>query len=146
MNNMNGKIIKGIGGFYYVKTAENTIYECRARGVFRKDNIKPYIGDDVEIETVNGKGNVVKIFPRRSMLIRPPVANIDILAVVAAAASPKPNPFLIDKLLVNAEINGIEPIICINKTDLASAAELEEIYSKTGYKIITMSAVQEIGM
>ena len=56
---MNGKIIKGIGGFYYVKTAENTIYECRARGVFRKDNIKPYIGDDVEIETVNGKGNVV---------------------------------------------------------------------------------------
>ena len=146
MNNMNGKIIKGIGGFYYVKTAENTIYECRARGVFRKDNIKPYIGDDVEIETVNGKGNVVKIFPRRSMLIRPPVANIDILAVVAAAASPKPNPFLIDKLLVNAEINGIEPIICINKTDLASAAELEEIYSKTGYKIITMSAGQESGM
>lgn len=145
MNSMKGKIIKGIGGFYYVKTADDKIYECRARGIFRKDNIKPYIGDDVEIETENEKGNVVKIFPRRSLLVRPPVANIDILAVVAAAASPDPNPFLIDKLLVNAEINGIEPIICINKTDIASPHELREIYSKTGYKLIAMSAEDEDG-
>lgn len=140
MTDMNGKIIKGIGGFYYVKTDGGEVFECKARGIFRKDNIKPYIGDDVEIEVQNGKGSIVKIFPRRSVLIRPPVANIDILCVVAAAASPAPSPLLIDKLLINAEINGIKPIICINKTDVKSAEELEEIYQKTGYTVLSMSA------
>lgn len=143
MIEMNGKIIKGIGGFYYVKTADGEVFECKARGIFRKDNIKPYIGDDVEIEVENGKGSIVKIFPRHSVLIRPPVANIDILAVVAAAASPAPSLLLIDKLLINAEINGIKPLICINKTDVKSAEELEEIYKKTGYTVLSMSAVGE---
>lgn len=146
MIDMTGKIIKGIGGFYYVKTADGKIYECRARGVFRKDKIKPYIGDNVEIEAENGKGSIVKIFPRHSVLIRPPVANIDILAVVAAAAAPEPSPLLLDKLLINAEINGITPIICINKTDVESGSKLNEIYKTTGYPIIHMCAAEGGGI
>ena len=121
---MKGIITKGIGGFYYVKAADNNVYECKARGVFRNEHIIPVIGDDVEIEVKNSKGALTKIFPRRNRLIRPSVANIDILVLVAAAASPDPNMLLIDKMLVNAHINGIEPIVCINKTDLSDGAEI----------------------
>lgn len=142
---MNGKIIKGIGGFYYVKAADNTIYECKARGVFRKDNIKPCIGDLVEISLENGRGNIEKIHPRSSHLIRPPVANIDVLVIVAAAAEPEPNVFLIDKLLVNAEESGISPVVCINKTDIKSDARLREIYEKAGYPVISVCAREENG-
>lgn len=145
MIDMQGKIIKGIGGFYYVKAADNTVYECKARGIFRKDNIKPYIGDEVEISVENGKGSIDRIYPRKSELIRPPVANIDILVIVAAAADPEPNIFLIDKLLVNAEESGIKPIICVNKTDVKSGAELRKIYEKAGYDVVTVSAATEDG-
>ena len=100
---MDGIIIKGIGGFYYVKVSDGTVYECKARGIFRKENVKPYIGDRVEISVQNGKGSIDKIHPRHSYLIRPPVANIDTLVIVAASAAPDPNVFLIDKLLVNCE-------------------------------------------
>lgn len=142
---MNGKIIKGIGGFYYIKASDGTVYECKARGVFRKDNIKPIIGDKVEISVENGKGSIEKIFPRKSVLVRPPVANIDTLVIVAAAANPDPNLFLIDKLLVNAEINGITPIICINKSDISSAETLRGIYKNTGYTVLATSAAKDEG-
>lgn len=142
MADMNGKIIKGIGGFYYVKVSGSEIYECKARGIFRKDGIKPCIGDDVEIDVKSGKGNVIKIFPRRNQLVRPPVANIDILVIVAAAADPEPNLFLIDKLLVNAEICGITPIILVNKTDLSDGKELRQIYKNTGYTLLSFSAAE----
>lgn len=137
---MRGKIIKGIGGFYYVKTADDTIFECKARGVFRKENIKPCIGDDVEISVENGKGSIDVILPRKTQLIRPPVANIDILVIVVASKDPEPNIFLIDKLLVNAEQSGIKPIICINKTDVKSGNEIKEIYEKAGYSVLLVSA------
>ncbi len=137
---MRGKIIKGIGGFYYVKTADNTVYECKARGIFRKDNIKPCIGDEVEILADGEKGSIENIYPRRTELIRPSVSNIDVLVIVVAAKDPEPNIFLIDKLLVNAEKSGIIPIICINKTDAASGDELLDIYQKAGYEVICVSA------
>lgn len=136
---MIGRIIKGIGGFYYVK-AEGAVYECKARGAFRKMRITPTIGDNVEIEVKNGKGAITAIEPRSTQLLRPAVANVDTLMLVMAAAAPAPNLFLADKMLVNAELNGIEPVICVNKTDLASGGELREIYEKAGYRVIMASA------
>ena len=82
---INGRIIKGIGGFYYVKAADNVVYECKARGIFRKDSIKPAIGDFVDITVENGKGSIEKIYERSSYLIRPTVANIDVLVIVVAS-------------------------------------------------------------
>ena len=143
---MEGIIIKGIGGFYYVKAADGNVYECKARGIFRNEKIIPVIGDNVRIETDGAKGAVTDIFPRRTQLVRPSVANIDMLVLVAAAASPDPNLFLIDKMLINAQINGIQPIICINKTDLTEGTELADIYTNAGYKVISVCAKENIGI
>lgn len=136
---MTGRIIKGIGGFYYVK-ADDAVYECKARGVFRKQKIIPTIGDFVEIEVKNGKGSIVGINERTTQLLRPAVANVDTLMLVMAAASPAPNLLLADKMIVNAEINGIKPVLCINKTDLADGNSLADIYKSAGYDVIIMSA------
>lgn len=140
---IDGRIIKGIGGFYYVKTADNTVYECKARGIFRKESIKPAIGDFVDIEVAGDKGSIEKIYPRTSYLIRPTVANIDTLVIVVAAAEPEPNILLIDKLLVNSENVGIKPVILINKTDVKSGEELKEIYEKAGYPVVLTSATEK---
>ncbi|MBQ7751921.1 MAG: ribosome small subunit-dependent GTPase A [Clostridia bacterium] len=140
---MIGKIIKGIGGFYYVKTSDGTIIECRARGIFRNQKEKPYIGDDVEISVNGESGSVERILKRRNLLIRPPVANIDAVVIVIAAKDPEPNTMLTDKLILTAEIAGIEPIICINKSDLKQDAKLLETYQKAGYKAIAVSAKNE---
>lgn len=137
---MKGKIYKGIGGFYYIMTEELGEVECRARGRFRKEHIIPMIGDDVEIEVKNGKGCICGIYPRRCVLLRPAVANIDTVVIVAAAKSPDPNTAVIDKMLINAEINGIEPIVCINKSDLADTCRLTELYGAIGYKTAAVSA------
>jgi len=139
---MTGIIIKGIGGFYYVE-ADNAVYECKARGIFRKKRITPAIGDRVEIEVKNGKGSIVEIGDRKTQLIRPAVANVDALMLVIAAASPDPNLFLADKMLVNAEVNGIRPMICINKTDLADGTELRGIYERAGYRVVCVSAERD---
>ena len=138
---MKGIIIKGIGGFYYVKTADGSMYECKARGVFRKNGIKPTVGDDVEIED----GSIIKIYDRRSYLIRPSVANIDNLVIVISAANPSPDLMLTDKLTVAAHWSGITPIICINKTDLANATDIADIYKTAGYTVIMTSAAEMIG-
>lgn len=144
---MKGIIVKGIGGFYYVRTAEGAEYECRARGIFRKEHITPMIGDRVEIEeSGGGRGSVVKIYERRSSLVRPPVANVDTMILVAAAAEPDPNIFLIDKMLVNAEIAGIQPVICINKSDIACREDIEKIYKTAGYSVIVASAEEGEGI
>lgn len=142
---MKGTIIKGIGGFYYVKASRN-VYECKARGLFRKKRITPMIGDRVEIETNGDKGSIVDIFDRTSYLVRPPVANIDTMLLVIAAASPEPNLFLIDKMLVNAEINNIQPALCINKTDLKNREDIKEIYKNAGYKLFFVSAEKNEGV
>ena len=141
---MKGTIIKGIGGFYYVKASDN-VYECKARGVFRKHRITPTIGDVVEIETSGEKGSIVDILERRSYLVRPPVANIDTMLLVVAAAAPEPSLFLIDKMLVNAEINNIHPVLCINKTDLEKRNDIKKLYENAGYEVFCVSAEKNKG-
>lgn len=135
----NGIITKGIGGFYYV-LCEDGVYECKARGVFRKEKITPTVGDKVVIEVKNGKGSIVEILPRKNSLIRPAVSNVDTLVIVTAAASPSPNLMLIDKMLVHAEKSGIKPVICINKTDLADRSDIVDIYTKAGYEVLSVCA------
>lgn len=143
---LQGRIIKGIGGFYYIKADDGITYECKARGLFRKERIKPVIGDMVEIETKNGQGNIIKIYERKNELIRPAVSNTDILAVVIAAKDPVPDLFVCDKLIISAEARNIEPVICINKTDIASGESIREIYKNTGYKIFEISAAKKCGI
>lgn len=138
---LQGIIFKGIGGFYYIKAENGLVYECKARGIFRKEKIKPMIGDRVEIEIIDDThGNIEKIMERKSQLIRPPVSNIDLLVVVVATMNPNPDFYFIDKLLVMAEARGIKPAICINKTDISSADEIIEIYKNTNYPIFEASA------
>lgn len=145
MKLLQGVIIKGIGGFYYVRAEDKHIYECRARGIFRKENIKPIIGDRVEINTIDeGHGNIDRILPRTNSLIRPSVANIDALVIVLAAKNPDPDFYLTDKLILMAEIKGITPALCINKTDLESAGRIKNAYKNTGYHIFEASAVNNI--
>ncbi len=136
-----GIIVKGIGGFYYVKTKNGEIIECRARGVFRKNGITPLVGDRASVsDDGNGGLALAEIFPRKNSLVRPAVANVDCVVIVAAAASPAPDTVLLDKMTVSAEFRGIEPIICINKSDLADTGRLERIYAKTGYRVVVTSA------
>ena len=136
-----GIIVKGIGGFYYVKTENGEIIECRARGVFRKNGITPLVGDRASVsDDGNGGLTLAEIFPRKNSLVRPAVANVDCVVIVAAAASPAPDTVLLDKMTVSAEFRGIEPIICINKSDLADTGRLERIYAKTGYRVVVTSA------
>lgn len=149
---MIGKIMKGIAGFYYVGVVESGVYECKAKGIFRKDKIKPLVGDDVEIEVLNEEeklGNIVKILPRRSELIRPAVANIDQALVIFAAREPKPNLSLLDRFLVIMEKQDIPVIICFNKQDLCDEEEvgrLKEIYEACGYPVVLASAKQGEGI
>lgn len=144
---MTGKIIKGVGGFYYVHDKVSKVYECRARGVFRNLGIKPLVGDDVEIEILSGtEGNVTKILPRKNALIRPAVANIDQAMVVFAAADPKPNRNLLDRFLVTMGYQGVPVVLCINKADLdqeEQARKLAEIYEKAGYEVLLISALHD---
>lgn len=128
---MKGIIIKGIAGFYYVKT-EGQIYQCKARGIFKKDGITPYVGDEVVIEkTDEGEAVVNEILPRKNSFIRPPIANVDCFVIVVAAARPDPNPDIIDKFLVMAEKSRTDIILCVNKIDLVTdekRREIEDIY------------------
>ena len=142
---MRGRINKGIGGFYYV-AVDDEIIECKARGKFRKEHITPIIGDEVEIEVKNGKGAITKIYERKNSLIRPAVANIDVIVVVVASKDPDPATFVTDKMLDNAEINGIPSIVCINKSDLANTSELYDIYTCAGYKTVCVSALENNGL
>ncbi len=143
---LNGTIIKGIGGFYYVETAKG-IYECKAKGKFRKEKISPIVGDKVLITVREDKENTVdEIFERKNRLIRPPVANIDKLLIVVSASKPAPNYLVIDKMTVLAEKNNITPVIVITKTDLADCSELYETYRSTGYNVYLYSDVNDTSM
>ena len=149
---MQGKIIKGIAGFYYVHVVEFGVYECKAKGVFRKEKIKPLVGDNVEIEVLDEsekKGNIVKILPRQNELIRPAVANIDQALVVFAITKPNPHFNLLDRFLVMMESKEIPVVLCFNKEDIATdpqIKELEEIYETCGYPMVFVSAKEERGI
>lgn len=149
---LHGKIIKGIAGFYYVHVAGKGIYECKAKGVFRKNKEKPLVGDDVEIVILNEKeknGNISAILPRKNDLIRPAVANVDQALVIFAANQPKPNFNLLDRFLLMMEQKGIPTAICFNKVDLVTENEQEElkkIYDSTGHTILFVSAAKKQGL
>lgn len=145
---MKGKIIKGIGGFYYVKTSDGLI-ECKARGKFRHKDMKPMVGDDVEIEVSNGKGVIEEIFERKSELIRPTVANVTQAFVVFAVKNPDINFDLLNRFLILCEHNNIEAIVCLNKVDLVSEEEREAIKQKIvdiGYEVLYINAKKGIGV
>lgn len=158
---MTGKIIKGIAGFYYIYISsadENVctpyegVYECKAKGIFRNEGVKPLVGDNVEIEILdeaNKKGNIVKILERKNSLIRPAVANVDQALVIFAAAKPTPNLNLLDRFLISMEMSKVESIICFNKTDVADedyVNHLRDIYFSCGYKVICTSTVDGSGV
>ncbi|MEG2669686.1 MAG: ribosome small subunit-dependent GTPase A [Oscillospiraceae bacterium] len=144
---LDGRIIKGIGGFYYVDT-ECGVFECRARGIFRHENMKPLVGDIVKI-TANMeslKGSLDTIEPRENCLLRPHVANVTQMATVIATTNPKPNLVVVDKLIASAEYANIIPLICINKMDLDGATELVKIYSESGFEVVELSAEKGINI
>ena len=146
---MQGKIIKGIAGFYYVHVAGSGLYECKAKGIFRKEKMKPLVGDVVEIDVLDEtekKGNIVHLLPRQNELIRPAVSNIDQALVVFAVTKPKPHFNLLDRFLIMMETKNIPVILCFNKKDLAEEEEiraLREIYETCGYEIVFTSARNE---
>ncbi|MEI3219337.1 MAG: ribosome small subunit-dependent GTPase A [Lachnoclostridium sp.] len=146
---MQGKIVKGIAGFYYVHVVESGVYECKAKGVFRKDGQKPLVGDNVEIDVLEEEektGNIIKILPRKNELIRPAVANVDQALVVFAVTKPKPHFNLLDRFLIMMESKKVPVILCFNKKDIAGnpqIQELREIYENCGYPIVFASARKE---
>lgn len=149
---MQGKIIKGIAGFYYIYAEDGNIYECKAKGIFRKDNFKPLVGDNVEITVLNEEekeGSVTSILPRRNSLIRPAVANVDQAFLIFAMENPKPNFLLLDRFLIMMEQQGIPVVICFNKKDVGEKKEMEklyEIYTGCGYRVVLSSTYEGEGM
>lgn len=142
MQELEGVIVKGIGGFYYVETAKGLI-ECRARGVFRKRKITPLIGDRVTIdENQDGTGYVTEIKDRETEFFRPPVANVSQCVVVFAMKNPDPNLWLVDRFILLAESQNVNIVICITKVDLETAeevAKLKMIYEKAGFRVILIN-------
>ena len=142
---MQGKIIKGIAGFYYIYAENDEIYECKAKGIFRKDKQKPLVGDNVEIEVLDEQekeGSVTAILPRKNSLIRPAVANVDQAFVIFAMENPKPNFMLLDRFLIMMEKENVPAVICFNKKDLAKQEELELLYET--YKSCGYDEIREI--
>lgn len=145
---MEGKIIKGIGGFYYVKTKEGII-ECKAKGKFRHKSLKPMVGDNVKIQVDRGKGVIEDIHERESELIRPTVSNVTLAFVVFAVKNPDINFDLLNRFLILCETNNIEAIVCLNKIDLVSDEErmkISDIIDDIGYEVLYINAREEEGI
>ena len=147
-----GRILKGISGFYYVYVVESGIYECKAKGAFRKENVKPLVGDEVRIQVISEeemKGNVEEILPRSMELSRPTVANVDQSLVIFSVKEPQINLRLLDSFLVNMEEKHLPTVICFNKAELATEEEKEELkktYESAGYTVIFSSMKKEYGL
>ena len=149
---MRGRILKGIAGFYYVETRDLKVYECKAKGIFRRSGIKPIVGDNVEIEIIdeeNRQGNLTDILPRKNCLYRPPVANVDQAVILFAIVKPDPNYNLLDRFLIMMRQQNLPVIICFNKQDIATKDEQKELhdaYEKCGYKVLFVSVKEERGL
>lgn len=149
---MQGKIVKGIAGFYYVHTEGIRVYECKAKGIFRNQKIKPLVGDNVEIEIldeIKRTGNIEKILPRANTLIRPAVSNINQALVVFAAAKPEPNFNLLDRFLIAMSQRNVETVICFNKIDTVTdekTENLEQIYKNSGSRVLCISVQEKNGV
>lgn len=135
----NGRIVKALSGFYYVRT-EETIIECRARGIFRKERVTPLVGDAVEISIERGKGMIEKIEPRKNSFIRPAVSNLDALVILCSGANPVTDPFLIDRVAAIAGDRNVPVLLCVNKTDLNDGENLIGIYRRAGFQVFPTSA------
>lgn len=136
---LNGTIIKGIGGFYYIEAA-GKIYECKARGVFRKEHITPLVGDSVIISVdSNNKNSIENINARRNYFNRPPIANVDKLVIISSTCEPRPSTLIIDRLTAIAVHKGVTPVIVFTKDDLHDADDLIDIYNKTDFKVFSVS-------
>ena len=127
---MNGYILKGIGGFYYVRTPEGVV-ECKPRGLFRKQKITPVAGDEVTLEMENGAAVIAAIAPRKNLFVRPPVANLDVLFLVASTTQPTPSTLVLDKLSAIAVDKGVQPVIVCTKGDLSETAFLQQADRKS---------------
>ncbi|MBP3199614.1 MAG: ribosome small subunit-dependent GTPase A [Butyrivibrio sp.] len=149
---MKGRILKGIAGFYYVETFDGKVYECKAKGIFRKSNLKPMVGDDVEIDIIDmekGLGNIADILPRKNQLIRPPVTNVDQAVILFAIVKPNPSYNLLDRFLIMMRQQNLPVIICFNKQDIATKEEQLELYNayeNCGYKVLFISVREESGL
>ncbi len=149
---MTGIIIKGIAGFYYVAVEGSGIYECKAKGLFRKNGCKPLVGDNVRIKILDEEqkeANIEEVLPRKNELYRPAVANIDQIILIMAFTDPEPNLVIMDRMLVQMERLKIPVVICFNKSDLVDedrAGYIKAIYESAGYKVITCSTVKNHGM
>lgn len=148
---MQGKIVKGIAGFYYIET-EQGLYECKAKGVFRNKNIKPLVGDNVEIEVIDNEkflGNIVDVLPRNNELIRPACANVDQAVIIFAIVHPQPNYQLLARFLIEMEVQKIDTIICFNKVDLADDEQVEQLkktFAGSGCRVIFTSTCRKSGL
>ncbi|MDD6022326.1 MAG: ribosome small subunit-dependent GTPase A [Acutalibacteraceae bacterium] len=132
---LNGIIIKGIGGFYYVEAADRAVYECKAKGIFRKKRITPLAGDHVEITIrENGENTIDVIEERKNSLVRPQVANVDNMLLVSSVVEPKVNTLVLDKMIAIAEKKKIEPIIVFSKSDLSDSESYVRIYRNAGFR------------
>ncbi len=143
--NRSGRIVKALSGFYYVQTDDGLV-ECKARGRFRKEGVTPLVGDWVTITMERGKGMVEEIAPRKNSFVRPAVANLDLLVLLASEAIPVTEPFLIDRITAIAGDQNVPAVICINKNDLESGEHLSDIYRKAGYQVVCTSAVTGEGI
>ena len=149
---MQGKIIKGIAGFYYVHVESHGVYECKAKGIFRKNHTKPLVGDDVEVDILDEAemlGNIREILPRKSALIRPAVANVDQALIIFAIVKPNPNFNLLDRFLIRMERQNLPTIICFNKQDIATLEEKEALrkaYETCGYQVLFISVLEQEGL
>lgn len=140
------RIVKALSGFYYVQTPEGII-ECRARGRFRKEGLTPLVGDYVRLTREgNGRGTVDEILPRKNFFIRPAIANIDLLVVLASCAVPETEPFLIDRILAIAGRQNVPVLLCINKDDVRSGEPLRKIYAHAGFDVLCTSAATGEGI
>lgn len=149
---MQGKIIKGIAGFYYVHVEGQGVYECKAKGIFRKEHVKPLVGDDVQMDVLDAQkmlGNIHRILPRKSVLLRPAVANVDQALILFAIVKPDPNFNLLDRFLIRMERQNLPTIICFNKQDIATSEEKESLrkaYETCGYQVLFISVLENEGL
>ena len=141
-----GRIVKALSGYYYVQTEERLV-TCRARGKFRLDGTSPLVGDRVRLEVSDdGSGSIRQVLPRRNYFLRPAVANIDRMVMVAAAVNPVTDPFLIDRVSALARYHDCDFLVCVNKTDMSPGDELFEIYRSAGIDVLRTSAATGEGM
>lgn len=146
MKTQYGRIVKALSGFYYVRTEDGELVECRARGIFRKLRMTPLVGDWVTFSMERGKGMVETISERKNSFLRPAVSNLDALVILASGANPVTDPFLIDRVAAIAGDRNVPVLLCVNKVDLNDGEDLIGIYRRAGFQVFPTSAETRQGV